>query len=68
MNDDPDAFPLDEAAIQLIGEMQREAMCRINAVLAYFIRVHNLKGNWMLAPNGRELVRQTEQLAKQEVR
>lgn len=64
-------FPLDEAMIEILAQIQgqfaelqkqvdAEAM-KLNATrqgaLVLFIRQHRLDGNWRLADNGRELVR-----------
>jgi hypothetical protein len=53
-------FPLDDAAIATISELDEQekgiSIAR-NAILSYFLRVHSLTGNWQLAANRRELVR-----------
>jgi hypothetical protein len=53
-------FPLDDAAIETIAELdaqERNVNVARNAVLSYFLRQHKLTGNWSLAPNRRELTR-----------
>jgi hypothetical protein len=60
---DADIFPLDDAAIETLAEMdqqERQLNAARTAVLTYFLKQHKLKGNWSLSPNRRELVRQTE--------
>jgi uncharacterized protein (DUF362 family) len=55
-----DVFPLDDALIRLLEEhrMQIEVIgAQQRGALLLFIRQHNLKGNWSVAPNGRELIR-----------
>jgi hypothetical protein len=63
-------FPCDEALISLIADILkaeqqlREQAVALNAqkngALVLFIRQHKLAGNWQLAENGRELVKQRE--------
>jgi hypothetical protein len=57
-----DNYPLDEATINLLAEFQRAATdinARMQGALTLFLRQHKLEGNWSVAPNGRELVKQT---------
>lgn len=56
----PEMFPLDDAAIATIQELdqqERDINIARNAMLGYFLRQHNLQGNWRVAPNRRELMR-----------
>jgi hypothetical protein len=65
---EPELFPLDEAAIEAIQDLDKqetqlvEASKNINvarnAILSYFLRQHKLEGNWQLAENRKELMRQ----------
>jgi hypothetical protein len=65
---EPELFPLDEAAIEAIKDLDNqetqlvEASKNINvarnAILSYFLRQHKLQGNWQLAETRTELVRQ----------
>ena len=67
---EPELFPLDEAACQMVAELDEQEkqiqqnLTQIqtarNAILAYFLRTHKLAGNWQVAANRRELVRQPE--------
>jgi len=59
----PEIFPLDEAAIAMIAELDQQMQplqTALNAVLTYFARQHNLQGRWTLAPNKNELVKRAE--------
>ena len=56
-------FPLDDAAIAIIAELKEQAritpiliQSSIQAVCQYFARTHNLKGQFSLADNLRELI------------
>lgn len=52
-------FPLDDLAISMVAEARegiKIAQVSIQAVLTYFARQHELKGNFQLAENGRELI------------
>ena len=63
-------FPLDDAMIAFLGDGDRELETlkartqqiewMLNGALQYFARVHGLDGPWQLAPNKRELVRETK--------
>ena len=56
---DPEVFPLDDAAIEILAQTEQQVRDLNNgaqAVLAYFLRQHKLTGNWRLAPNRRELI------------
>lgn len=56
----PEAFPLDDAAIESLAELdtqERNIGVARTAILSYFLRQHKLKGNWALAENRRELVK-----------
>jgi hypothetical protein len=61
----PENFPLDDAAIEALAEYdQQERTINVarSAVLAYFLRQHKMTGEWQIAPNRKELVRaQTQQ-------
>jgi hypothetical protein len=55
-----ESFPLDDAAIGLIAELDCQGRCvdaARAAVLNYFARQHNLSGEWRLSPDRRELTR-----------
>lgn len=65
---DSENFPLDEASIQILAEVNQRLEA-INAegqklrqmaegALLLFLRQHKLEGNWQVAPNGKELVKQ----------
>jgi hypothetical protein len=62
---EPEAFPLDEAAITLLADIKGQ-MAALNAqwqgALVLFIRQHKLQGNWQVAENGRELVKAQQQV------
>jgi hypothetical protein len=69
---EPEHFPLDEAVIALLAEIgqyqkqnEQQAIAlgaQRNGVLVLFIRQHKLEGNWKVADNGRELIKDvTEQ-------
>lgn len=54
-------YELDPASALTVAELRetmRPATTAIAAVLRCFIRQHNLEGNFMLADNGREIIRQ----------
>jgi hypothetical protein len=56
-----EVFPLDDAAISLLADLRaniEKLDAQWNGALVLFIRQHKLKGNWGVAPNGRELIRQ----------
>jgi hypothetical protein len=58
-NNNVDSFPLDDAAIATVAELKdtiRSAQVALNAVLTYFARQHELKGEMQLAQNGREII------------
>ena len=58
---EPETFPLDDAAIETLQELDRQLLIHStmrNTVLGFFVRQHKLPGQWQLAPNGRELVKQ----------
>ena len=60
-------FPLDDAAIGMIAELDgrekqlveaaRDINTARNSILSYFLRQHEMSGNWALAENRRELIR-----------
>ena len=55
-----DTFPLDDAAIQILAEIDQQAAsldASRQGVLTLFARQHKLQGQWRLAPNRRELVK-----------
>ena len=52
---------LDEALITLLAELRQQAQAidaQARGALTLFLRQNGLTGNWQIAPNGRELVRQ----------
>jgi hypothetical protein len=54
-----DIFPLDDAAISIIEEINEQikaANIAKNAILMYFCRTHNLIGQVRIAENQRELI------------
>jgi len=54
-------FPLDDATISVLADLDKQAIAlagQRQGVLFLFGRQHGLEGNWQLAPNGRELVKQ----------
>ena len=62
---DPDAtqevYPLDDAAVSLLADLRANIdmlNAQWNGALVLFIRQHKLAGNWIVASNGRELIRQ----------
>ena len=60
-----ETFPLDDAAIESLAELdQQERSIGVarQAILSYFLRQQRMTGNWQLAPNRRELVRQSSTL------
>jgi hypothetical protein len=60
-NNQTDNYPLDEATINLLAEFQRagaDINARMQGALTLFLRQHKLEGNWSVAENGRELVKQ----------
>jgi len=55
-----DHYPLDEAAIEFfaIWKARRDSIQeRMNGAFELYVHQHNLKGNWKLAENGKELER-----------
>jgi len=55
-----ESFPLDDAAIEAIAELdnqERAVAVARNAILSYFLRQQKMTGNWSIAQNRRELVR-----------
>lgn len=59
-NSESDLFPLDEAAITLLADIKSQMRmldAQWQGALVLFIRQHNLKGNWQVSENGRELVK-----------
>jgi hypothetical protein len=66
MENQSENYPLDEATINLLAEFQRAAAdinARLQGALTLFLRQHKLEGNWSVAPNGRELVKQQAAVA-----
>lgn len=57
-----DTFPLDDALISMIQDL-RNAQMQLQGALTLFVRQHKLEGNWVIAENGKELVK-----IRQEVR
>jgi hypothetical protein len=54
---------LDEALIALLAELRQQAQAidaQARGALTLFLRQQGLIGNWQIAPNGRELIRQGE--------
>lgn len=59
MEMEPETFPLDDAAIEMVAEIRAQILAgqtSLNAVLSYFARQHKLNGQLALADNGRELI------------
>jgi len=55
-----ETYPLDDAAIEIIAELNQQAAASnaaLQGVLSLFARQQKLQGKWQLAPNGRELVK-----------
>jgi len=55
-------YPLDDSMIELMTEANQQIAGinqRLQGALILFLRQHKLEGNWQIAPNGRELVKQT---------
>ena len=55
-----EAFPLDEAMIGLLAEINPQIQALVlqkNGALTLFIRQHKLQGEWREAPNGKELLK-----------
>jgi hypothetical protein len=60
INEDKDNWPLDEATIQMLGEINEQMKglaAQRQGALVLFIRQQKLQGNWQVAENGRELVK-----------
>ena len=58
--DSPDILPLDNAAIEMLAEIeQQERACAVarQSILNYFARQNKLGDGWQLAPNKRELLK-----------
>jgi hypothetical protein len=58
-----ECFPLDEAALSLLNDLDTQIRTLDNqwqGALVLFLRQHKLQGNWRLAPNRKELVRQPD--------
>jgi hypothetical protein len=65
-----ETYPIDDALISLVADigkaeqqLQQQAIAlnaQRNGALVLFIRQHNLQGNWKIAENGRELVKQPD--------
>lgn len=54
-------YPLDEAMIQLLAELDQQMQpfqLQAQGALVLFLRQHKLQGNWRVAENRRELVKQ----------
>ena len=61
-------YPMDESLIAILGEIKTaqlqlvkqsdELTATFRGALVLFIRQHHLEGNWQVAENGRELVKQ----------
>jgi hypothetical protein len=55
-------YPLDDCAIETIGPLTQQIQTlqtALNAILSYILKQQKLQGNWRLAANGRELVKET---------
>lgn len=67
MNGSGEIVPLDDATIETIADLnsqQRACEFAKQAVLNCFAKQHGLSGNgWLLAPNGKELVKPLPQTA-----
>lgn len=69
-NETAENYPLDDAVIAMMSEiaeaqknLEKQALslaAQRQGALVLFVRQHKLQGNWQLAENGRELVRQPE--------
>ena len=67
-NNGAESFPLDDAGIETVAELDQKMreveavrgniIAATNAVLTYFVRQHKLAGDWKLAANRRELVKE----------
>jgi hypothetical protein len=64
---DAEVWPLDDAAIEMIQEFERQIqmiLMQEGAVLTHFVKQQQLPGNWVLrregAGAGRELVKQQQ--------
>ena len=58
---EPDIYPMDEAFIALIAEYRQAALSisqQAHGALTYYLKQHNLAGSWVVAENGKELIRQ----------
>ena len=56
----PEAFPLDDAALILVQELDAQIQplqAVLNGALTLFARQHKLQGRWGLAANRRELIK-----------
>lgn len=63
-----ESYPLDDAAIGLVLELQTQIMAlsaRVEGVLSLFVRQHALSGDWKLSPNGKELIRVVRSVGKE---
>lgn len=58
--DAEDTFPLDEDTLALMSDYDQQQMIlnsRREGTLLLFLKQHDLKGNWQMAQNGKELVK-----------
>lgn len=54
-------YPLDDSMIEILAEANQQIAGinqRLQGALILFLRQHKLEGNWQVAPNGKELVKQ----------
>ena len=62
MNPESETLPLDDAMISVLQETGRQ-LERLQALqvgaLMLFLRQQGLQGNWRIAENGKEIVRET---------
>ena len=59
MSESIERYPLDGETIQVIVELREQikaANISLNAILAYFCRIHKLSGKVQLAEDGRQLI------------
>lgn len=59
-NAESDVYPLDDAAISLLGDIRAQMRileAQFQGALVLFIRQQKLVGNWQVSDNGREIVR-----------
>jgi hypothetical protein len=64
MNEETENYPLDDAALEALADIDKqEQMAMISlagarqGILNHFAKIHKLAGNWRLADNKQELVK-----------